>query len=179
MRIIGGKYRSILLNTPDNYDIRPTTDRCKEALFSIIGYDIIDADVLDLFTGTGSIGVEALSRECKSVVFVDSSKESIKIVKSNLAKINDTGEVVLQNCENYIKSTTSKFDIIFLDPPYAEYKDKIDNLIKLIFENGLLKKDGFIVIELDVKNELFFDQFETYKFKKYGKTSFTFLRLKC
>lgn len=177
MRIIGGKHRSVLLNTPSNYDIRPTTDRCKESLFNVIGYDIIDAKFLDLFAGTGSVGIEAISRDCQSSVFVDSSSESINLINQNLQKVKESATVIKQSSENFLKTTTSKFDIIFIDPPYEDYRLKIGNLVKLIVDNDLLEEDGYIIIELDVKDALEFPELETFKFKKYGKTSFTFMRL--
>lgn len=176
MRIIGGKYRRMNLFAPSNYDIRPTTDRSKESLFNVIGYDIIDSQFLDLFAGTGSIGIEAISRDAASVTFVDNSNESINLVKQNLIKINESAHVVKTTCEKYIITTSDKFDIIFIDPPYAEYNDKINNIVNLIMENDLLNDKGYIVIELDVKKPLEFNNCETFKFKKYGKSSFSFVR---
>lgn len=176
MRIIGGKYRRLNLFTPSNYDIRPTTDRCKESLFNVIGYDIIDSEFLDLFAGTGSIGIEAISRDAASVTFVDNSNESISLIKQNLMKINENANVVKTSCEKFLISTTNKFDIIFIDPPYEKYSEKINDIVKLIIDNDLLNEDGYIIIELDSKKQLEFDNCETFKFKKYGKSSFSFVR---
>ena len=122
MRVITGKARGVALKTPDGMATRPTTDRVKEAMFSIIQFDIPGAKVLDLFGGTGQLGIEALSREAKSAVFVDEREEACKLIRENLkrTKLEKDARVIRSDYANYLKNCTEQFDIIFLDPPYAE-----------------------------------------------------------
>ncbi|HBH4009165.1 TPA: 16S rRNA (guanine(966)-N(2))-methyltransferase RsmD, partial [Clostridioides difficile] len=99
MRVISGKARGLKLNTPKNEDVRPTTDRVKESLFNMINSYIMESEVLDLFAGTGSLGIECLSRGAKSCTFVDISKESIDIVKSNIKKARVESESIILNLD--------------------------------------------------------------------------------
>ena len=117
LRVISGKVRGLKLDTPKNEDVRPTTDRVKESLFNIINPYIIDSNVLDLFAGTGSLGIECLSRGASSAIFVDVSKESINIVKSNIKKARVENESTILNLDfknaiDRLKIQNKKFDII-------------------------------------------------------------------
>ena len=116
MRVITGSARGRKLKTPENYDIRPTTDNVKESVFNIIQFDIEGRRVLDLFAGTGQLGIECLSRGASSAVFVDQSREAVKIVKENLKACGLTGTVVQADAMSFLR-TCGKFDIIFVDPP--------------------------------------------------------------
>ncbi|MBQ3215346.1 MAG: 16S rRNA (guanine(966)-N(2))-methyltransferase RsmD, partial [Oscillospiraceae bacterium] len=122
MRVITGKARGVTLKTPTGLQTRPTTDRVKEALFSIIQFDIPGAQVLDLFGGTGQLGIEALSRGAKSAVFVDERDDSCSLIKENLRRtqMSQDAKVVRSDYLAYLQRCRGKFDIIFLDPPYAE-----------------------------------------------------------
>jgi len=120
MRIVSGRARGRKLITPAGMDIRPTTDKVKEAMFSIIQFDLQNKKVLDLFAGTGQLGLEAISRGAKSVCFVDSSKKALELVKSN---INLTGfsnfcTLHLSDAFSFLSGNKEKFDIVILDPPY-------------------------------------------------------------
>ena len=117
MRVITGKARGVALKTPDGMATRPTTDRVKEAMFSIIQFDIPGAKVLDLFGGTGQLGIEALSREAKSAVFVDEREEACKLIRENLkrTKLEKDARVIRSDYANYLKNCTEQFDIIFLE----------------------------------------------------------------
>ncbi len=117
MRVITGAARGRKLKTPENYDIRPTTDNVKEALFNIIQFDIEGRRVLDLFAGTGQLGIEALSRGAESCVFIDESREAVRIVKENLKACGLSGTVLQTDALDYLRRE-EKFDLIFLDPPY-------------------------------------------------------------
>lgn len=120
MRVITGMAKGIKLETLEGMDVRPTTDKVKEAIFSSIQFDLYDSMVLDLFAGSGQLGIEALSRGAKSAVFVDNSKKSIEIVRKNLEKTNltDLSQLFHMNSIDYIKLSDKKYDLIFLDPPY-------------------------------------------------------------
>ena len=117
MRVITGSARGRKLKTPENFDIRPTTDNVKEALFNILQFDVEGRRVLDLFAGTGQLGIEALSRGAKSAVFVDADREALRIVRENLKACGLTGELRQQDALSVLRQG-GKFDLIFVDPPY-------------------------------------------------------------
>ncbi len=122
MRVITGTARSKKLVTPKGMDVRPTTDMVKEAVFSAVQFEIEGAAVLDLFAGSGQIGIEALSRGAKSAVFVDKNRDAIAAVKENLktTQLAEKGKVLLTDSLAFLKSTREQFDFIFLDPPYEQ-----------------------------------------------------------
>lgn len=178
MRVITGKARGVVLKTPDGMATRPTTDRVKEAMFSIIQFEIPTARVLDLFGGTGQLGIEALSREAKSAVFVDERKDACRLIRENLqrTKLESFGRVVRSDYMAYLKSCREKFDIIFLDPPYAEVF--LENSLKMITEIDILQSGGIIVTERPLGKELpwNFPGFTRSRDYKYGKTLITIYR---
>ena len=178
MRVISGKARGINLKTPDGLLTRPTIDRVKEALFSIINFDIPASNVLDLFGGTGQLGIEALSRGAKSAVFVDQREDACRLIKENLrrTKLEQDAKVVRMDYLDYLKRCKEKFDIIFLDPPYAEVF--LENALKCITEIDILQSGGIIVAERPLGKDLPWD-FEGYtrsKDYKYGKVLLTIYR---
>jgi len=178
MRVITGKARGIVLKTPDGLATRPTADRVKEALFSIIQFDIPCAKVLDLFGGTGQLGIEALSRGAQSAVFVDQRDDACRLIKENLkrTKLEKDARVICSDYLSYLKRCKETFDIIFLDPPYAEVF--LENSLKMITEIDILQSGGIIVSERPLGKELLLD-FPGYtrsKDYKYGKTLLTIYR---
>ena len=178
MRVITGSARGVQLKTPDGMTTRPTTDRVKEALFSIIHFDLPGAEVLDLFGGTGQLGIEALSRGAKSAVFVDAGEPACRLIKENLkrTKLEGLGKVVRSDYLDYLRRCKEKFDIILLDPPYAEVF--LENALKCITEIDILRQDGIIVTERPFGKELPWDfsGFERSKDYKYGNTLLTVYR---
>lgn len=178
MRVITGKARGVQLKTPDGMLTRPTADRVKEALFSIINFDIPGAKVLDLFGGTGQLGIEALSRGAQSAVFVDAREDACKLIKENLkrAKLEQEGHVIRSDYLDYLSRCREQYNIIFLDPPYAEVF--LENALKRITEIDILQSDGIIVTERPLGKDLPWE-FEGYirsKDYKYGKTLLTIYR---
>lgn len=178
MRVITGKARGVQLKTPDGMLTRPTADRIKEALFSIINFEIPGADVLDLFGGTGQLGIEALSRGAKSAVFVDSREDACKLIRENLkrTKLEKESKVIRSDYLDYLKRCRESFDIILLDPPYAEVF--LENALKRITEIDILRTNGIIVTERPLEKELPWE-FEGYtrsKDYKYGKILLTIYR---
>ena len=175
MRVITGKARGIVLKTPDGMLTRPTADRVKEALFSIIQFELPAARVLDLFGGTGQLGIEALSRDAKYAVFVDEREDACKLIRENLrrTKLESQANVVRSDYMAYLRSCCDKFDIIFLDPPYAEVF--LENSLKMITEIDILQSGGIIVTERPAGKELLcdFPGFERSKDYKYGRTLIT------
>ena len=178
MRVITGKARGVQLKTPEGMLTRPTADRVKEALFSIINFDIPGARVLDLFGGTGQLGIEALSRGAESAVFVDAREESCRLIRENLkrTKLEKDAKVIRSDYLDYLSRCREQYNIIFLDPPYAEVF--LENAIKRITEIDILQSDGIIVAERPLGKELPWE-FEGYtrsKDYKYGKVLLTIYR---
>ena len=178
MRVISGTARGTVLKTPDGLNTRPTADRVKEALFSIIQFELAGAVVLDLFGGTGQLGVEALSRGAKKAMFVDASEAACKIIRENLKRTSfqDKASVIRSDYRNFLKSTKEKYDIIFLDPPYNE--DFLENSLKMITEIDILQSGGIIVTERSVQKELSLDlsAFSRSRDYKYGIAILTIFR---
>lgn len=172
MRVISGSARGTQLKTPEGMKTRPTTDRVKEALFSIIQFDLPGANVLDLFGGTGQLGIEALSRGAAKAVFVDSDKSACGIIRENLkrTKLLDKSTVLCVDSLAYLRRCTEKFNIVLLDPPYAE--EILENSLKLITEIDILQSNAIIVTERPLGKELSlsFPDFSCSKDYKYGNT---------
>ena len=170
MRIIAGEFKGRKLESPADNSVRPTTDKVKEALFSILTERIWGSRVLDLFSGTGNLGIEALSRGATECVFCDSSRESIRLIKSNIAhcKAQDGARVVPGDFKKTLMNLDGQFDIILLDPPYD--KGFLNTAFELIRENDLLAEDGVIVAEHrreeEMADELY--GFTKVKERKYG-----------
>ena len=156
MRIITGSARGIQLITLDGEEItRPTTDRVKEALFSMIQFDIEGRRVLDLFAGSGQLGLEALSRGAEKAVFTDTSRDAVDVILKNAAKtkLKEKCSVSAIDFKSYLKSAAGreKFDIIFLDPPYAS--DYMASSLEMIADGDLLAPNGTVVCETDTEVE--------------------------
>ncbi len=156
MRVIAGTARSVPLMTPEGDGTRPTTDRIKETLFNIISDDLYDCMFLDLFAGSGQIGIEALSRGAKKAVFVEKNKKIVELIKQNLkkTKLEDGGVVIRSDAVSCMPMLLEHgaFDIIYMDPPYANKKEH--EILKAIEENGILADDGMIIIEAALDNEV-------------------------
>ena len=151
MRIIGGKFRSRVLASFDGEDVRPTADRVKESLFNILSLRFYGARVLDLFCGTGALGLESLSRGAREVVFNDQSKQSVTLLKKNLKtlKLQEGNEVKVCNLDAsvFLDGAREPFDLIFIDPPYAlgAVSDAIDRLVRA----DMLRRGAIVVAESD------------------------------
>ena len=178
MRVIAGTARGITLKTPEGMQTRPTIDRVKEALFSIIHFDLPGAKVLDLFGGTGQLGIEALSRGAVSATFVDQAEPACRLIKENLrrAKFENVGKVIRGDYLEYLSRCRENYDIILLDPPYAEVF--LENALKRITEIDILRSGGIIVAERPLGKDLPWD-FPGYtrsKDYKYGQILLTLYR---
>ena len=175
MRVITGSARGVQLKTPEGMKTRPTTDRVKEAMFSIIHFDIPGAKVLDLFGGTGQLGIEALSRGAASATFVDQSDAACRLIKENLrrTKFENAGKVVRGDYLEYLSHCREQYDIILLDPPYAEVF--LENALKRITEIDILRTGGIIVAERPLGKELSWEipGYSRSRDYKYGKTLIT------
>lgn len=173
MRIISGKYRGSVLSEFKGENIRPTADRVKESLFNIISSRVSGARVLDMFCGSGNLGIECISRGADFVHFNDISKDSIAVLKKNLSKI--VGNFTITNSDFFhCMKAGDKYDIIFIDPPYAS--DAGIEALKLIENGNHLTEDGIAVYERDRSFDGDIDGLEKFDERKYGKTYLTFFK---
>lgn len=183
LRIISGKARGTKLDTLEGLDTRPTLDRIKESLFNILQNKIYESKVLDLFAGSGALGLETLSRGANEAILCDNSYKAIKIIKNNIAKTHCEKQTKVIN--NDYKETlemlkNEKFDIIFLDPPYESQFDI--QALKIIIEKDMLSKEGIIVLETDNEKEkkenLDKLDINVCDLRSYGRVSLFFLNRK-
>ncbi len=178
MRVISGSARGKKLISPEGLNVRPTLDRVKESVFNMIAFDILDSSVLDLFCGSGALGIEALSRGAASAVFVDMSRDSLSATKQNLAatRLADSAETVLCDSIAYIRNTTKTFDIIFIDPPYKA--GLYQEVLSSILEKKLLNPGGKIVVESAIDDSPTVSEgiFSEVREKKYGKVKILIMK---
>lgn len=177
MKIIGGIYKRLTLDSIEGIEIRPTPAIVREAVFDILGPKVVDSCFLDMFAGTGAVGIEAISRGAKQVTFVECNKNAIRLIKINLEKLNnyqkDIFNIIHKNCTHAIELfeiENKKYDIIFLDPPYnIEYANQI---LKKIDNGHILAKEGIVIIQYSKKDDLIgnFNSLKLMKEKKYGNT---------
>lgn len=182
MRIISGSARGTKLYTLEGNNTRPTLDRVKEALFNKINFQLADAVILDLFAGSGALGLEALSRGAKSVYFGENSYQAAKVIEQNIqkTKMQNKAKLITKDYRKVLEDLKeTKFDIIFLDPPYATNYDI--EAIKFVLKNNLLQDNGLIVLETDSNEKE--DKIKELNIKiddtrKYGRVKLLFLSRK-
>ena len=147
MRVITGSARGAKLRTLDGLDTRPTSDRVKEAIFNIIQFDLEGRRVLDLFSGSGQLAIEALSRGASYAVLVDQNLEAVKVIKENLKKVrmDQRASVFRADYQQFLSTCRESFDLIFLDPPYAE--KYLEKSLQIISEIDILSEGGIIICE--------------------------------
>lgn len=181
MRVISGKNRGLKLLSPRDLRTRPTEDRVKENVFNLLGQNFFDANVLDLFSGSGSIGIEFLSRGAKFCYFIDNDKDAIDTINKNIKKAHckNNYKVILSGALKVMdRLCGEKFDYIYIDPPYDNSELYLKS-IEGILEKNLLEKDGIIIIEEDSSKKLDFTKYlNLIKEKKYGSTSVSIWSLK-
>ena len=164
MRIISGKYKGKKLNGFNIEGTRPTMDRVKESLFGMIQTYIPDSIVLDLFAGSGALGLEAVSNGAKECYLIDNNIEAIKIIKENSQNFEEQLNIIHIDYKKFLKTTDKKFDIIFLDPPYKE--KQLDTSLRIIEERGLLNENGIVICEYEIGEP--HTTLELIKEKSYG-----------
>ena len=181
MRVIAGKARHLLLKTIPGLETRPTTDRTKETLFNVINPYIADCTFLDLFSGSGAIGIEALSRGANCAVFVESNHAAINCIKTNLVttKLEQEAEVLnmeVMSAIGTLENKKKKFDIIFMDPPYDQEIEK-SVLIRLL-SSSILHEDTIIIVEASKQTKFEYlegTSFQVYKVKEYKTNKHVFI----
>ena len=186
MRIIGGKYRGLKLITPNGFNIRPTSDRLKESLFSIITSNkyktnIDSSNVLDICSGTGSLGIEALSRGAVSVYFIDKNHKSINLINKNIAKLKiddqfrDNIKIIRDEATKALKDINGIFNIVLIDPPYNT--NITEKCLFKLKEFNLINEDSFIFAESSKEENFNYDGYQILDIKVYGSSKLTILRL--
>ena len=180
MRIIGGNSRGTKLYTLEGLNTRPTLDRVKESMFNILQNNIRDKIVLDLFAGSGAIGLEFISRGAKKAFLCEKEKKAIEIINKNVQKMHAENKVKIafMDYRKFLETSNDKYDLIFLDPPYET--DFISKSTELIIKKNLLNDDGIIIAETDqeerVIKELENIEIEIYDIRKYGRAKLIFMR---
>lgn len=172
MRVIAGKYRGRVLAEFRGREVRPTSDRVKESVFQILSVRLVGARVLDLFCGSGALGIESLSRGADEVVFNDSSRESVALTKKNLAAIRCAARVNEADYCVALRTLAGKFDLIFVDPPYAS--GHYTRALELIREHDRLNEGGLVVCESEGEFEIP-EGYKKADERGYGRTKVTFL----
>lgn len=179
MRVISGMYKGRILKTVNNLSVRPVTDRVKQTLFDMLTTRMLmeDATALDLFAGSGALGIEALSRGAAHVTFVESDEEAAQYIERNLQMLGCADQTALIETDalSFIHRCTDSFDLIFADPPYLF--DETPHIPELIFGKEILKPGGYLLIEhtTDLKYEST-ELFHAGPEKRFGRTVVTFLR---
>lgn len=176
MRIISGTKRGMILKAPEGTDTRPTSDRTRESLFNIIAPYIAECNFLDLFSGSGAVGTEALSRGAKSAYFVENS--SFDIIEYNLKKSDFVSKSKIFKCDvfSFLNTSSDKFDLIFADPPY--HKGYIEKTLEIISTRSILKDGGIFIAECDY-NETMPEEtagLTLYDKRKYGRAILNFYK---
>lgn len=182
MRVIAGYAKGIRLLPPEGMGTRPTLDRIKEAMFNIIQHHTENAIVLDMFTGTGSLGLEALSRGASKCVLVEKNESTFKLLKENVKKLKGEDKCLCLNKDayealNYLAQNEISFDLIFIDPPYL--KDMIPKAIDQIHKIRLLKPEGIIITKVDSSEDIYAgnDIIKLLETRKYGNTTVCFYKM--
>ena len=184
MRVIAGSARSLKLKTLEGLDTRPTTDRIKETLFNMIQNDIYGSSFLDLFAGSGAIGIEALSRGADECVFVENNSKAVEVINDNLefTKLKDNAIVLAKSYEVAIAELEAKnmvFDVVFMDPPYDKELEK--NVLELLEKSVIINNDTIVIVEASLDTSFdYLDSlgFEIYKEKTYKTNKHLFIKKK-
>ena len=183
MRIITGRARGIKLNTLEGDNTRPTSERAKEAVFSMIQFDIEGREVLDLFAGSGQMGLEAVSRGAESATFVDKSRDAAKIISQNIekTKLSPYCQLFNSDVKDFLRVMKGKkrYDVVFIDPPYA--LRAVVPTLKALLEGEMLKSSSIIVCESEEadifeSDAAFGEKFEIIKRAKYGMAHITIVK---
>ena len=178
MRVIAGSAKGMKLKGPEGDEFRPTADKVKEALFSILGHRIIDARFIDLYAGSGAIGIEALSRGTASCIFADNKKESLRLIEENLKKtrLHEGTRIINTDVKKALKNMAAEnitADLVYLDPPYNS--PDLGSVVRSLFDLSVVAENGLVIAEHSSKNRDWSNNFNLFKQKKYGDTLLTII----
>ena len=183
VRIGAGKFKGREIKTPDTRLTRVSTSYSRKVIFDTLSPYIYGAKILDLFAGSGSVGIEGISRGARTALFIDSETKPYRTIKGNLVKleISDCCKVLKKDVHTFLKGTTEKYDLIFLDPPYTKPIELIRQILDLIDSASLLEDEGIICLELTTKyagkiTSLTYNHFKIFKEKKKGDTTLLFFQ---
>lgn len=180
MRIIAGKYKKSKIYTIEGLSTRPVMDRIKETIFNILvhRFSIIDTEVLDLYAGSGSLGLEALSRGAKNITFVEKSKEAVDILKKNIEKLNCKEQCIVKHSsvELFLENAIGKYNLIFCDPPFSITDPTY--ILNMILQKDIVFDDSIIIFRTEEKNTFNFDKYDVLIEKNIGRSKIYFLRKK-
>ncbi len=179
MRVITGMYKGRILRTVKDLSVRPATDRVKKTIFDMLTNRMVleGASVLDLFAGSGSLGIEALSRGAAHVTFVETNADALGFIEQNIAMLGceNTTEILCQDAMQFLRRSQDEYDLIFADPPYAY--DETSTIPSVIFQDRILKRHGYLLIEHASKLEfLTTPQYDVGPSRKFGRTHVTFFQ---
>jgi 16S rRNA (guanine966-N2)-methyltransferase len=178
MRIIAGKYKGRTISTIEGNETRPVMDRIKETIFNILihRYSVIDIEVLDLFAGSGSFGLESLSRGAKQVTFVEKSTEAIKYLQSNINKLKCNDQCLIKNMsvDSFLGNSNKRFDLVFYDPPFKMINPL--GTINRICQNNILSEESILIFRSERKSTFTFDNLKVEIEKVFGRNVVYFLR---
>ncbi len=175
MRVTGGAFKGRILKAADGLVSRPTTDKVRQSIFNILMNDIENKEVLDIFAGSGALGIEAISRGAASAVFIEQGYHQSNAIKSNLKSLELSSRLIKSDFRaacRLLSEEGATFDLIFADPPYEKYSP--DDVGEVIGQYNLLRPDGFLIIEHKYGLELKDGRFSLLKRRKYGQTEVTF-----
>lgn len=183
MRVIAGKARRLPLKTVKGMNTRPTTDRIKETLFNMINNKLPNANFLDLYSGSGAIGIEALSRGAKYTVFVENNREAVTCIKENLrfTRLEDSGEILFQSVKTALTELSDRnvrFDFVFMDPPYHQLYEK--DVLIFLSKSDLIDRKSQIIVEAALETDFSYVEdlgYEIVKEKKYKTNKHLFLKV--
>ncbi len=178
MRVIAGSAKGMKLKAPGGLTVRPTADRVKEALFNIIGPRIINARFIDLYAGSGAIGIEALSRGAHSCIFIEKQRKNLILIKENLLKtgLEENARLIMTEVDKallILNGEEIKADLVYLDPPYN--CPDLDSVVKSVLELQIIVKNGLLIVEHAYKNRQWAEAYTLARQKKYGDTCLTII----
>ncbi|WP_374978436.1 16S rRNA (guanine(966)-N(2))-methyltransferase RsmD [Mycoplasma sp. CSL7491-lung] len=176
LRIISGIYKNRLIQEPDLKITRPTTNKVREAIFSSIQFKIIDKNILDLFSGSGALSIEAVSRGASKAIAIEKNREVYKTLTSNINSLKIKNIRTLNiDANDFLNKNSDSFDFIFLDAPYNEYQ-LVNSVLEKIGEKSLLNSNGEIILETNKINEIIIpDKFRIFKQKRYGRIDILYI----
>jgi len=175
MRVTGGEFKGRPLKSTPGMTARPTTDKIRQSIFNILMNDIAETDVLDLFAGSGSLGIEALSRGARSAAFVEQGHSQAEAIKRNLKSLGLPRDIIQADYKSGCRKLSEQerqFDIILADPPYEKFSP--DDIAKVVLQYNLLRIGGFLILEHKSGGKVNNEHFTLLKRKKYGQTEVTF-----